>query len=139
MLYDPEKEYVEYIAGDPKGPRPDVKGNPFDKRGQTQTWDLKKGVVAEPKIRYKDMIIECELYELEGNLSLHMICPKCHNMLWVREPNKKVAYDPSTGLIDVEASKCTWEVDPNSPMRLFGVSLCNFSFGVVKSRMLEHR
>jgi hypothetical protein len=135
-MYNTEKEEVEIVAGDRSGPT-SVVGNPYTKQGQTQSWELDKNVIARPQIRYKQQIIFCELYEMDGNLSLHIMCPQCLNMLWVREPNKKV--DWSNGVISTEPFSCTWELNPNDPMRMFGVSLCRWSVGVQNGVALDHK
>ena len=67
--------------------------------------------------------VECEIYEVNGILSVHTVCPKCRNAQWIDGRNKKVEYDKERGLF-IEAFTCPWELGGEDDRREFGFGLC---------------
>jgi hypothetical protein len=89
------------------------------------THDLTQSAKAKVKLRYQELVITCEIYEVGGELSVHTLCPRCHNALWISGRNKKIDYDPERGLF-VEPFTCAWELpDDERSGREFGLGLCN--------------
>ncbi len=63
--------------------------------------------------------IECEVYEVDGLLSVHSVCPKCRHAQWINGKNKKIDFDKDRGELHVQAFECPWEFDGD-----FGMGLC---------------
>jgi hypothetical protein len=72
-------------------------------------------------VPHDELELICEVYEQDGVLGVHAICPKCHHAIWINGKNKSIEYDRSRGLF-IEPFQCTWEMD--DWRREFGASLC---------------
>src|SRR5262245_33277970 len=108
--FNPATEELHYICGD----KPDPSGK-SNLRGVEAGIDLKKSAFAHPLIRWRDRVIEGDLY-LEANnvLRLHLICPKCSTPeiphgLHIRSDQKHMEWDAKNGLLSVEPFTCPWE------------------------------
>lgn len=113
-LWDPVREEYRYVAGDPVGgTRTAMKNKPF----------------ANPQIRYKDSLIECELYLDPGTglFMLHAMCPRCCHALRISQEQKDMEWDGET--ISVEPFQCPWELDSNLNVGTF-TNMCRWRVGV---------
>lgn len=97
--------------------------------GKSATIGLNKSAVAKPLIRYKDFVIEADLYNMDGEFMVHLYCPKCRNALSIKGSQKKIDYSTSDGL-SVEPFMCTWELDPEGRRMEFGLGLCRWKVGI---------
>jgi hypothetical protein len=133
QVIDPEKESLYHIAGeapDPSGAEPEL-------RGHQSSLDLTRSALAHPLIRWRDRVIEADLYEMDSKLVLHIICPKCStpevpHALWVRQGQKDILWRPETGELSVEAFSCTWEL-PEGRRQEFGLGLCRWRVAIEKN------
>jgi len=121
-LYDQNKFELEYVAGDKPGSK--LEDHHMDK-------GISTSVTVKPYettyIRYRDIILESELYKAGDELTLHMMCPKCRHALKISSKNKQMDWDGK--YISVERSGCTWELDTDIPTGVFTISnLCNWKF-----------
>lgn len=124
-LYDQNKYELEYVAGD----------KPVDMdKGITTSVNVQAHATAW--IRYREQILECELYVAGTEMTLHMLCPKCRHGLKISNKNKEMDWDGK--YISVERSGCTWEIDD---MLAAGVlthtNLCNFKFVIDRGMMRD--
>jgi uncharacterized protein YbaR (Trm112 family) len=133
-LYDEKREELVHLAGDVA----DYAGNSHV-RGYQSSLNLGKHPdVKHPKVRYKDFLIECDVYQYpEAPLEVVLICPRCRNTLKISEERKQLEYDPSRnqdagGHLSVEPFTCTWEIDPSKDGRRmdFGLGLCGWRVGI---------
>lgn len=118
-LWDPNKEDYEYVAGDKPGQ---------GAMGGMKT-TMQNAPFAEPQIRYKDVLIECELYKdpVSHKMMLHAMCPKCKHALRISEERKAMDWDGQT--ISVEPFECPWELDTELTVGTF-TNLCRWRVGV---------
>jgi len=77
-----------------KGDAPDPTGQ-SSQRGTEVGMDLTSQAMAKVQVRYQnrsgdDAIMDCEIYEVEGALSMHMLCPKCERGLRVTSVKKRI-------------------------------------------------
>lgn len=133
--FDPKTESLYHIAGDV----PDPTGS--GKLGMQASIQLNKSAIGHPLIRWRnrdgDRVIEGDLYEIDGLLLLHIICPKCStpetpHALWVKQEQKAIEWDPKSGLISVEPFMCTWEL-PLERRAEFGMGLCKWRVAIDKN------
>lgn len=115
-------EEVFQICGD----APDPMGS--HRIGQEISADLTKTALGHPKIRYRDRIIEADVYGIDGSLMIHLICPKCStpdtvHALKISSDQKQISYDPSDGRLSIEPFSCTWEAPD-------GVGLCKWRVAI---------
>lgn len=66
--------------------------------------------------------VTCEVYEQDGVIMVHALCPKCHHAIRIDGSKKAIEYDKARGLLKSEPFECTWEMD--DWRREFGASLC---------------
>ena len=133
--YDPAREELIYQHGD----APD----PMGERGAgfQSTINLANGAaVGHPKIRYRDVVIEADVYQAgedPSTLRVQIICPRCRHGLTIPAALKSIDWDPQGGApqdggqISVEKFKCTWET--SAERQHFGLSLCNWSVAIDKN------
>lgn len=120
--YDPQKEELYHIAGDTE-----------EGRGAYSDIRLTKTAIGRPMVRYKDRILECDVYLIGGELMVHLICPRCCNALRVSAKNKRI--DFSDGKLTVEPFQCTWELGERDGERMdFGVGLCRWKAAIDENR-----
>lgn len=123
--YNPNTEELFHVAGDEDtGVSADVK--------------LTKTALDRPQIRYDgkygNFVIGTELYEMNGELALHIICPKCRKALWIKSSKKQMDWNPEDG-ISVEPFECTWETDESDQRRMeFGLGLCRWRAAIDNNR-----
>lgn len=119
LPYDPSKEEIYQIAGDMDA-------------GVSSDVNLTNSAFAKPTLRYKgkvgDFVLSCELYKIGDELSLHLICPRCHNALMIKSSEKQLDYDREKGL-SVEPFTCTWEL-PEDRRVQFGIGLCRWTAAI---------
>ena len=103
--------------------------------GLAQDMRVDRMAEAHPKIKYKDFILDCDLYITADRkeLSLTLICPLCRNMLKISSKDKAISWDGEK--VSVEAFGCTWEAgrgtDGTAGDRMsFGLGLCRWKVGV---------
>lgn len=141
QVFDPAKESLYSICGD----APDPSGMDPRMRGYQSSIDMTKGALAKPLIRWRDRVIEGDLYEIEGKLVLHLICPKCSSpacnppcnipghcgphALYVRQERKAIEWDAERQLLSVESFECTWEL-PEGRRQEFGLGLCRWRVAI---------
>ena len=123
--YNPKTEEIFHIAGD-------------EDRGIASTMTLSKNVFARPQVRYAspvygDMILECDVYKAENELTVHLICPKCRHNLQISSKRKAIELD-SDGKLSIEPFQCTWELNDEllGEKRDFGFSLCRWTAAIDK-------
>lgn len=124
LPYDPQREDLYVAKDDVMGP-----GAHDDQvvTGYSSTMRFTKTALGHPLIRYKDHVIEADVYpspDGQGFIA-HLICPKCTNNLQVDSNKKQVGYDPETDTISIEKISCTWEAD-GSIRKDFGFNRCGW-------------
>ena len=132
-VIDPERESLYRICGDV----PDPSNLEPDKGGYQSSIQLNRSALAHPMIRWQDRVVEADLYEMDGKLVLHILCPKCStpetpHALWVREGQKDILWRPDTGELSVSPFECTWEL-PEGRRQEFGLGLCRWRVAIDKN------
>ncbi len=117
--HNPQREDLYHIAGDPE-------------HGVASTMRLTRTALGHPQVRYKDRVMELDVYEIHGRLMVHLLCPRCANALKITDDRKQMEYDARANVISIEAFRCTWELDPERRME-FGVGMCNLTIGITKN------
>jgi len=128
-----ERESMYRIAGNV----PDPSGQ-TNLRGRESTLDMTAGAIAHPLLRWRDRVVEADLYLDGGKLLLHLICPKCSTSeephgLWVREGEKAIEW--SEGLLSVEPITCPWELPEGR--KEFGVGMCRWRVAIERGQVRE--
>ena len=120
--YNPQKEELYHVAGDAD-------------HGIASDVSLSNSAWAKPQIRYSgrygEFVLGCELYNLNGEMALHLICPKCRHSLWIKSSKKQMDFDKNKGL-SVEPFMCTWELEERRIE--FGIGLCNWKAVINENR-----
>jgi hypothetical protein len=124
--HDPKREELYHVAGD----APDPTGTGLS--GRMSSMRLTQIALGHPLIRYKDRVIEADVYEIHGRLMVHLICPRCLNALKITDDRKKMEYSVTENRISIEAFGCTWEMNDDRRME-FGVGLCRWRVGVTNN------
>lgn len=103
--------------------------------GLAQDMRVDRMAEAHPVIHYKGFVLDCDLYIAPGGveLSLILICPKCHNQLKISSKDKQIGWDGRN--VSVEPFTCTWEIgrgtDGTESDRIaYGLGLCNWRVGI---------
>ncbi len=98
-----------FICGDAPDPTGATKAI-----GKQQGLDLTKSAVAHPVFRYRDRIVECDLYEVPGAPAfLHLYCPRCNvgkgdsRALRISQGQKRFELH-GDNTISIERFACTW-------------------------------
>lgn len=130
--FDPQRESLYHIAGDV----PDPSGESAQ-HGIQSSIDMTKSAIGHPLIRWRDRVIESDLYLTDGRFVLHLICPKCSmpgapHALYVRQERKDMDWKPETGELSVEPFECTWEL-PEGRRQEFGLGLCRWRVAIEKN------
>lgn len=133
QAFDPQRESLYHIAGNV----PDPSGVDPNQHGMQSSIDMTKGALAHPLIRWRDRVIESDLYLVDGRFVLHLICPKCSmpgspHALYVRQERKDMDWRPETGELSVEPFECTWEL-PEGRRQEFGLGLCRWRVAIEKN------
>lgn len=154
--FDPDREELVPMQGDPQ----DVHASDVYQQGQgldpggsgmvgmASQMNLQKTALGHPLIRYKDIVLEADVYaEPGGGLIVNLYCPRCRHSLTIRSEHKAVEFEPQThldkatgrrvkrGKISVEPFRCTWEngrdTDATGADRMqFGLGLCNWTVAI---------
>lgn len=118
-------------------------------RGYQSTMHLEKMKIGVPKVVYKHagatFEITVDVYQTPGEpMELHLYCPMCSrkgamHTLRITADKKSIQYDPADhspvgdvadrgGRLDVEAFKCTWELDGTREVSaVSSMNLCGWS------------
>lgn len=122
-LYDSNRYELEYVAGD----------KPVDMdKGITTSVNVKAH--ATTWVRYREQMLECELYIAGDEMTLHLLCPKCLHGLKISNKQKEMDWDGK--YISVERSGCTWEIDDMLQVGvLTHTNLCGFKFVIDHGNM----
>jgi hypothetical protein len=108
----------------------------MNSQGVTVEHDLKGLAIGQVLLDYKGqhcppgmekLTIECEVYEVDGVLSVHSVCPKCRHSQWINGKNKKIEYDKGAGTLHVERFACPWEMGGDDDHHAFGFGLCQLA------------
>ena len=163
--FNPQTEELFYVAGDKpaavrqsnlnadgmvRSPDPRDRGL----LGHQSSVQLDKAALGHPLIRYRDRVIEADVYPyLDGEndagdqqrLEVILICPCCEHELRVTSDRKAIEWtpgapeiDPTTGqvivrgLLSISSFPCTWEKDTKTAVTGHGENLCRWKVGVDK-------
>ncbi len=131
--YNPDKEELFTIKEDVTGPG--VHQGEIVSGAKMSTYDVTKTAIGHPLIRWKDFVLEADVYKVGENLAVNIFCPRCRNSLWIKSENKQMEYDPVTNTLSVEPFMCTWEIQEEilGNSRQFGMSLCRWNVGIDKN------
>jgi hypothetical protein len=135
--YNPRLEQLYHVAGDAPDPLDGQR-----RGGVASTMQLTKTALGNPFIRYKDVVIEADVYaqpDGKGYL-VHLICPKCRHALRVTSEMKAIEFElPSArhprGVLSIEPMRCPWEqgrgTDETAADRMeFGTGMCNWTAAI---------
>lgn len=128
--YNPNKEEIYTIKEDVSMPGVH-KGQTVS--GVSSSLNFTKTALGHPKVRYKDRIMEMDVYRSgEGGYLIHSYCPSCQNAVSIKSENKKIDYDPITNNLNIEAFECPWEKSDEllGSSRKFGFSLCRLKIAI---------
>ena len=119
-LYDEKREELYHISGD------------MD-HGLAVDLDLTKTALGKPMVRYKDRIMQAEVYPSpdKKGLMVHIHCPRCTHVNVIRTERKHIEYDPETNDLSIEPYECTWELGDRDNERIaFGIGLCRLRIAI---------
>lgn len=142
-MHDPKTEELYEI-------KRDVIENAHGQKVEAISSNIKmtNNAMAHPMVRYKDRILECDLYSMpdgngnHGHFMLNFYCPRCENSLRILSTRKAMSWDPNPnvqggGYLSVEAFKCTWELGRSEATRgdriIAGLGLCNWQVGIERN------
>ena len=139
QLTDQEAErQLVHIAGDPDEVYEARKKYPKHGSfadGLAQDIRLDRMGEANPVVRYKDFVLDCDLFIApdQSELTLVLICPVCHNQLKVSSKDKTIHWDGKN--VSVEPFACTWELGRGTAGTTgdrieFGLGLCRWKVGI---------
>jgi hypothetical protein len=143
--YDPKTEELEHLAGDEPDPGMYQTGKHFDPMGtgamgHASQVDLSRGALAHPMIRYKDFVLEVDVYAVPDSdeISVVLLCPRCRNALKVSSLRKRIEFErPSQrypqGVLSIEPLRCSWELESDGRRMEFGLGMCNWSVAIDKN------
>ena len=97
-------------------------------KGTHSTMDLTKTALGHPVVRYKEYLIETDVYQMGDELMVHMYCPKCRHAIRISSNRKAISYDQPSDRLSVEPFMCTWELGLDH--QEFGFSLCRWTVGI---------
>lgn len=159
--FNPQTEQLEFIAGDQpavvqQGRAADPMGTGLV--GNHSTVRLDKSALGHPLVRYKDHVLECDIYPLlgaawdgasAGALEVILICPNCRHQLRVTSDKKAIEFAPGMpelddagqpivrGTLSVEPFQCTWELDTTRDVKAtvqsHGDNICRWRVGIDKN------
>lgn len=136
--FNPQTEELFYVAGDkPAAVQQGLARSPssLDRGliGHQSSVRLDKAALGHPFIRYRDRVIEADVYPfLDGEnddgdqqrLEVLLVCPLCEHELRVTSDRKAIDWSPSApeidpatqqavvrGVISIQRFQCTWEKD----------------------------
>jgi hypothetical protein len=159
--YNPETEALDYLAGDPPAAtvtQGDAAGFGPDGQsviGRESTVHLDKAALGHPEVRYRDYVLEADVYPLlgavdeddaPGALEVILICPRCRHELRVTSDRKAIEYLPGPPVIDlatgqamlrgvlsIERFECTWEKDTSVAVTGNTENLCRWRVAIDKN------
>jgi hypothetical protein len=154
--FDPDREELVPLQGDPndvhasdvyqQAQQLDPSGS--GRLGMASQMNLQKTALGHPLIRYRDVVIEADVYaDGAGGLIVNIYCPRCRHSLSIPSTRKAIEFEPQAtldkatgqiqkrGKISVEPFRCTWELgrgtDATAGDRMnFGVGLCNWTVAI---------
>jgi hypothetical protein len=117
--YDPNTEELYHIAGD----APDPSG--------TELLGMQSSIQASRPstrvmVRYRDVVLEIDVYQTKESLAFNLLCPRCRHSLWIRAEQKSIEWNGK--MLSVEPFGCTWELDDDRHQ--FGMNLCNWKVAI---------
>jgi hypothetical protein len=136
---DPNREEVYPIVDDPEQAMNRMADEALQNDGsydQKMSVDLQKNRLGRPAIRYKDRIMEADVYPAPDGkgVLVHIHCPRCEHVNVIRSDRKNVEYDRRTNLLSVEPYQCCWELgDRDNERMAFGVGLCRLRLAIDKN------
>lgn len=153
-VFNPQTEKLEFLAGD-KVVQERTYQDPDGPLGGHQTIRLDKSAIGHPYVRYRDRVLELDIYPLLGDggpvggterLEVILICPRCQHELRVTSDRKAIDYTPGApelevgpggtpswqvrGTISIEAFQCTWEMDTKAKVTGHGENLCRWKVAI---------
>lgn len=153
MIYDDRTEEMVPLAGDGDPTRTGIVSQSTRSRdpngtgavGASSGVQLDKTKDATVVIRYKDRLIEADVYAFPGApIKLVLLCPRCGNALNVESDKKQMSFEKhaphavgdfiNMGRLNVEPFECTWEL-PDAGVHVpglvsAGTSLCRWRVGI---------
>ena len=158
--FNPQTEELFYVAGD----KPVAVQNNHAARsplaadsgliGKSSTMRLDKAALGHPLVRYRDRVIEADVYPfLDGEndaggdrqrLEVLLICPCCENQIRVTSDRKAIEWIPGQpeidpagqvvvrGILSIEPFTCPWEKDTKAAVTGHGENLCRWRVGIDK-------
>lgn len=153
MLYDDRTEEMIPLAGDGDPTKTGIVRQSTSSRDPTGTGlvgassgvQLDKTKDATVVVRYKDRLIEADVYAFPGApIKLVLLCPRCGNALNIESDKKQMSFEKSApqqvgdfvnmGRLNVEPFECTWEL-PDAGVHVpglvsAGTSLCRWKVGI---------
>lgn len=155
--FNPQTEKLEFLAGD-KVVQERSYQDPNGPLGGHQTVRLDKAAIGHPYVRYRDRVLELDVYPLLGDgtqeagaperLEVILICPRCQHELRITSDRKAIDYTPGAPVLEVEGSQpswqvrgtisierfqCTWESDTRAAVTGHGENLCRWRVAIDKN------
>lgn len=131
-VFDPEREELFTIKDDPMPPG-------MKNVGMSSKTDLTAGAIGHPLIRWRDQVMEADVYAMPGEpMKVHIVCPKCHTFSWVKQEAKAMSYEPGRGdprnggELNIEKFKCMGD-NVEGRRRDFGLGMCNWRVAIDKN------
>lgn len=102
-------------------------------KGVTVNHDLTGIAKAQVTLKYKGKVppepgmdhyeIVCEIYEVDGLMSVHTVCPQCRHGTMISGKVVDISFDKNRGLF-VGKFECPWEMGGEDDHTEFGIGLC---------------
>lgn len=157
-MFDPQTEELTFIAGD-KAVHQRRREHHGGAISSSSTVHLDKAALGHPLIRYRNRLIEADVYPLLGApvgedgkqaIEVIIICPRCEHELRISSLAKSVHWEPGAAVLDVERQAmvfrgqlsvepftCTWEINTKTPVTGHGENLCRWRVGIDKGLALD--
>lgn len=158
-LYDDTREEMVPLKGDgdPTGTgvvrQSTHARDPFGSSiGASSGVRLDKTKDATVVIRYKDRVIEADVYAFPGSpIKIVLFCPRCGNALSIESDKKRIDFEKhapqsvgdfiNMGRLNIEPFECTWEL-PDAGVHVPGIqsagtSLCRWKVGISDNIALD--
>jgi hypothetical protein len=131
--YNPRTEELEPLKGDVLADTPGLDANGRPVVGKSATINITQNSIGRTPVRYKDFLLECDVYKVGDELMVHLYCPRCRNALRVSSDRKSIDYDHVENVLSIEPFECTWELGDREGERMgFGIGLCRWRVGISK-------
>jgi len=108
-LIDSRNEELYSIKDDP-----DPSGSGL--MGKSAGYNLSATADAHPLVRWRDRVLQMDVFVRTEGIVIHTYCPKCLNMLQISSHKKRIRFVPEAnpdctrpgGRLDVERFRCAW-------------------------------